>query len=219
MRGWLGVLAMSVAVVSASGQTASTEYQTGTITAVTARQSPGQHDTDVTQYDVSVRVGDTQYVVLYTPANGANTVKFSAGIQLPVLVGCTTLTFNSPVSGKTEVPILSHEALPAKSPDLTATCGSYFSYKLQHLSEILSLTESQQDAIKPILEQETGEVSQICFNPVLSRQDKLNRYKKIVRTSDEKIKPLLSAPQLQKLQDLRKEQKRDLEGIIAKQKG
>lgn len=218
MRGWPGVIVLCVAVVCASGQTPSSEYQPGTITAVTARQSPGQHETDVTQYDVSVRVGDTTYVVLYTPPNRSNTVKFSAGNQLLVLVGSTTLTFNSAVSGKTEVPILSRDTVPAKSPDLAQACGGYFSKKLQHLSAILALTEGQQAEIRPIFEQETGEVGQICLNPALSREEKLNRYKKIVRASDEKIKPSLSAPQLQKLQDLRREQKRDLEGIIAKYK-
>jgi hypothetical protein len=56
------------------------------------------------------------------------------------------------------------------------------------------------------------------LNPVLSREEKLNRFKKIVRASDEKMKPLLSTTQLQKLQDLRKEQKRNLAAIIEKQK-
>jgi hypothetical protein len=218
MRGCLGVIMIYVAVVSASGQTPSSKYQPGTITAVTPRQGPGQHETDVTQYDVSVKVGDTTYVVLYTPPNRANTVKFSAGLGLLVLVGSNTLTFNSVLSGKTEVPILSRETLPAKRLDSSQFCGEYFSKKLQHLSEILALTDDQQAQVKPVLEQETGELGQICFNPVLSPKEKLNLYKKIVRVSDEKIKPLLSAPQLQRLQDLRKEQKRNLEGMFAKQK-
>jgi hypothetical protein len=218
MRGWLGSILMCLAVVSAPGQTPSSEYQRGAITAVTARQSPGQHDTDVTQYDVSVKVGDTTYVVLFTPPNRSNTVKFSAGSELLVLVGSTTLTFNSALTGKTEVPILSRETQPAKSFDLAQACGGYFSKKLQHLSEILSLTEGQQAEMRPIFEQETGEVGQICSNSVLSREEKLSQYKKIVRSSDEKVKPLLSANQLQKLQDLRKDQKRELEAIIAKQK-
>jgi hypothetical protein len=218
MRGWLGLILMCLAVVSAPAQTPSSKYQPGTITAVTARQAPGQHDTDVTQYEVSVKVGDTKYVVLYTPPNRANTVKYSAGNQLLVLVGANALTFNSAISGKTEVPILSRETLPANSPDWSQACGEYFSKKMQHLSEILALTEDQQTAVRRAFEQESGEVGQVCSNPVLSREEKLNQYKKIVRTSDEKIKPLLSGVQLQKLQDLRKDQKRDLEEVIAKQK-
>jgi hypothetical protein len=218
MRGWLGLILMCVAVVSAPSQTPSSRYQRGTITAVAAHETPGQRETDVTQYDVSVEVGDTKYVVLYKPPNGTDTVKYRAGLDLLVLVGTTTLTFNSPLSGTTEVPILRREALPAKTLDWSQACSGYFSKKLQHLSEVLSLTEGQQSQVKPIFEQESGEVGQICFNPVLSREEKLNRYKKIVQASDEKIKPLLSAAQLQKLQDLRREQKRDLKEIIAKQK-
>ena len=218
MRGWLSVILLSIAVSSAPGQTLSAKYQPGTITAVTARQSPGQHDTDVTQYEVSVRVGDTTYVVLFTPPNRSNTVKSWAGNELLVLVGSDTLTFNGALTGKTEVPILSRETLSAQSPDWSQACGQYFSKKLEHLSEILALTENQQAEIRPILEQETGQVGQICSNPVLSREDKLNQYKRIVRASDQKVRPLLSASQLQKLQDLRKAQKQDLEGIIAKQK-
>ena len=95
-------------------------------------------------------------------------------------------------------------------------CG-HFSEELQHLSGILALTENQQPEIQPILEQETREVTEICSNPAFSRVDKVNQYKRLVRASNEQIKPLLSASQLQKLQNLRKEQKQDLEGVIARQ--
>jgi hypothetical protein len=95
-------------------------------------------------------------------------------------------------------------------------CGP-FGQELQHSSEILALTENQQAEIQPILERETEDLTEICCNPVLSRVDKVNQYKRLVRASDEKIKPLLSAGQLPKLQNLRKQQKQDLEGIIAKQ--
>ena len=218
MRRWLGVILVCLAAVLAPGQTPSSKYQPGTITAVAARQNQGQHESDVTQYEVSVRVGDTEYLVLYTPPHGINTVKFSAGFELLVLVGSTTLTFNSTLSGKTEVPILSRKTLPAKSLDISRICGEYFTLKMQHLSEVLALSEGQQAEVKPVFEQEAGEVGPICFNPVLSRKDKLSKYKTIVRASDEKIKPLLSASQLQKLQDLRKEQEQNLEAILTKLK-
>ena len=100
--------------------------------------------------------------------------------------------------------------------NLSQACG-HFSQDLQHFPEILALTENQQAEIKPILEEETWELTEICSDPISSRVDKVNRYKRLVRASDEKIKPLLSASQSQKLQSLRKQQKQDLEGIIAKQ--
>jgi hypothetical protein len=217
MRSWLGVILVCLTLLSAIGQTPSSRYQPGTIMAVTARQKPGQPDSDVTQYDVSVRVGNTKYAVLFTPPSGVNTVKYLVGDQLLVLVGSKTLTFNSPVSGKTEVPILSRQTLPSAQLDASNVCGQYSSLKMQNLSEKLALTDEQQAQIRPISEQEAGEVGEICFNPVLSSEDKLNRYEQIVQASDAKMKPLLSASQLQKLQGLRKGQKQELKKIIAQQ--
>ena len=218
MRRCLIMVLLCAATLSLLGQTPSDKYQTGTIMAVSPHQAPGQHDTEVTQYDVSVKVGDTTYVVLFTPPNGANRVKYSVGDDLLVLVGSTTLTFNSALSGKTEVPIVSHETVPTETLDWAKAPNQYFSMKLQNLSEKLVLTDDQRAKIKPILEQEAGEVAQIFANPVLSPKDKLNQYERIVRTSDGKIKPLLSATQLQKLQDLRKGQKQDVKRIIEEQK-
>src|SRR5579864_8360781 len=211
----LTVILICIATLPAAGQAPSSQYEPGAITAVTAHRTPGQPEADVTQYDVSVRVGNTSYVVLFTPTNGSNTVKYSVGIERLVLVGSDTLTFNDAVAGKIEVPILSRTTIPAQSLDWTRVCGQYFSLKLQHLTEILALSDNQQAEIKPIVEQETAEVGEICFNPVLSRDDTLKQYEKILRASDAKIKPLLSATQLQKLQDLRKGQKQDAKKIIA----
>ena len=165
-----------------------------------------------------MKVANATYVVLFTPPNGANRVKYAAGDGLLVLVGSNTLTFNSALSGKTEVPILSRSTVPAQSLDWSKAPGQYFSMKLQNLSQKLSLTDDQQAKIKPILEQEAGEVGEICVNPVLSSGDKLKQYDKIVLASDERIKPRLSTRQVQKLEDLRKNQKQDLKRIIAEQK-
>jgi hypothetical protein len=218
MRRWLAVALMCVVVLSALGQTLASKYQPGTITAVVAHQSPDQQESNIPQYDVSVRVGNTSYVVLYAPPNGANGVKLAAGIEVLVLVGSKTLTFNSRVSGTTEVPILSRETLAPQSLDSSKICGQYFTLKLQRLTEILVLTDAQQAEIRPILEQEAGEVNEICFNPALSQNDTLKQYEKILQASDEKIKPKLFGDQLQKLQDLRKGQKQDIKRIIAEQK-
>lgn len=214
----LGVILICVTAASAFGQTPSSNYQSGTIMAVKPHQIPGQADSDVTQYDVSVKVSDTTYVVLFTPPNGSNTVKFAAGVDLLVLVGSNTLTFNSSLSGKTEAPILRRETTPTGKLDPSKVCGQYMTVKLQHLSESLALTNDQQAKIKPILEQEAGEVGEICFDPALSQANTLKQYEKILAASDAKIKPLLSAAQLQELRDLRKDQKQDVKRIIAEQK-
>ena len=208
-----------VAAVSGFAQAPSSDqYQTGTITAVAPHQNGNASDS-AARYDVSVKVGNTVYTVLYTPPNGANTVEYSAGFDLLVLVGTDTLTFNSKLSGKTEVPILRRETVAASSGlDLSKLPSQYFTMKQQHLSEVLSLTEDQLAKIKPILEQESGEAKQFLGNPAVSRKDQVNRWEKLVQSSDEQIKPFLSQTQQQKLRDLRSEQKQELKKLISNQK-
>jgi hypothetical protein len=147
-------------------------------------------------------------------------VEYSAGLDKLVLVGTDTLTFNSDLSGKTEVPILRRrQVLPAPNDlDWTKAPGQYFSLKLKHLSDTLGLSEDQQVKIKPILEQEAGELGPLWDNPVISRKEKLDSLEKIVQASDAKIKPLLSETQAQKLEEMRKEQKQELKKRIAEQK-
>ena len=89
--------------------------------------------------------------------------------------------------------------------------------KQQHLSEALGLTDDQQAKIKPTLEQESGEAGTILWDPVLSRKDKLKRYEKLVVASDAKIKPILSTTQVDRLLELRKQQKAELRKLIAEQ--
>ncbi|MGZ4856151.1 MAG: hypothetical protein ACXVKH_13220, partial [Candidatus Angelobacter sp.] len=166
MRRLLVLILMCGAVLTASSQTPASNYEPGVITAVAPHQTPGHNEADVTQYDVSVRVGNISYVVLYAPPNGLISVRFATGIEKLVLVGSNVLTFNDPAAGTTEVPILSRKTLPPESLNWSKVCGQYFSLKLQHLTEVLTLSDDQQTTVKPILEQEAGEVSQICFNPV-----------------------------------------------------
>jgi hypothetical protein len=217
MLEWLVVALMSFGTLQAPCQ--SSKYEPGTITRVTSHQrAPGEPD-NVARYDVAVKVGNTVFVVLYTPPSGANGVEHSAGHTILVLVGSDTLTFNSAISGTTEVPILSRETLPVQpGPDWSKASGQYFSMKQQHLAETLELSEDQQAKIKPILEQETGEAGQFLGNPVLSRTEQLKRWEKVVQASDAKIKPLLSDVQLDKLQQLRTQQKEELKRIIAEGK-
>lgn len=217
MRKRLGWILILVAMVYNFAQTSSSKYQPGTITAVVAHQnSPGESSSDIVRYDVSVEVGNTEYVVLYTPPNGANSVEYSVGMELLVLVGSNDLTFNSKLSGTTDVPILRRQVLTAKSGlDLSRIPSQYFAMKQRHLSEVLRLTDDQQAKIKPILEQEAGEASQFLGNPVISRKDQMNRWEKLVQASDAKIKPFLTQAQADQLQALRREQKQDLKKLTS----
>ena len=61
-----------------------------------------------------VKVGDTIYVELYTPPQGEETVKYSAGRDLLVLVGKRTIRYNDILGQSFEVPIESQK--PAAKP-------------------------------------------------------------------------------------------------------
>ena len=214
MKRSLVVFMLCMSALASFGQTPSSKYQPATIISVRAHDSSGKNATDRMQYDVSVRVGNTLYVVLYT-SRGSNFVEFSAGNELLVLVGETTLRFNDSLSGETDVPILSQKAVPPRSLDLTRICGQYFSLKLQRLSEALALTDAQVIKVRPVLEQEAGEVDEICFNPALSQKEQVEHFEKIVRASDKRIAPLLSSSQLRQLQDLRKQQEQKARDLLA----
>jgi hypothetical protein len=103
-------------VSSAFCQTAS-KYQVATIMDVKTHQAAGSSDSAAVSYDVSLKVGDTIYLVLYTPPLGMNTVKYAAGRELLVLVGKKTITYNDMLGQSTDVPIVGQKPAPeAKRP-------------------------------------------------------------------------------------------------------
>jgi len=79
------------------------KYEVAAITDVKTHQDSSS---EVVSYDVSVKVGDTLYVVLYTPPPGMNAVKYAAGRELLVLVGKKTITYNDMLGQSFEVPIV-----------------------------------------------------------------------------------------------------------------
>jgi len=190
------------------------KFRPGTIMAVTPHpNSANGQDHDGPAYDVSVKVGDTLYVVLYAPHNASRTVAYTAGMQLLVAVNKDTLTFNrqeTPV----DVPILRRESLPpGPTLDWSKAPGQYFSMKLENLTTKLGLTDDQQTKIKPILEQESGELAPYWNNPSVTRKEKLDILEKVVLSSDAKMKPILTADQWDKLQTMRTAQKQELKDL------
>ena len=176
------------------------------------KNAPGD---DVLKYDVSLKIDNTLYVVMYTPPSGSKGVEYAVGQDVVALVGSDSITVTR-LGTTSESPILSRETLPPQSAlDWTRMPSEYFSMKLRNLSEKLSLSEEQQAKIKPVLEQEAAESGQITANPVLSLEDKLSRLEQIVRASDQKIKPVLLAGQWQTLQGLRSEQKQEIKQFLA----
>ena len=106
MRKVVFVVCVCLAAFPLCGQSPA-KYQVATITDVKTHQG----SSDVVSYDVSVRVGDTQYVVLYTPPLGMNMVKYAAGRELLVLVGKKTITYNDMLGQSFEVPIVSQQSV------------------------------------------------------------------------------------------------------------
>ena len=100
----MGLILIFLTVFPAFGQSTS-KYQVGTITEVKAHQVVGSAASDAASYDVSVKIGETIYLVLYTPALGEDTVKYAAGRDLLVLVGKNTITYNDIVGRSFAVPI------------------------------------------------------------------------------------------------------------------
>ena len=88
------------------------KYEVATIAEVKPHQSTGTSPSDAPSYDVSVRVGDTIYLVLYTDSLGTGTVKYAAGREVLVLVGEKTIRYNNILGQSFEVPIVSRKRAP-----------------------------------------------------------------------------------------------------------
>jgi hypothetical protein len=100
------------------------KWVVGTITDVRIHQTPNPDDFGTVSYDVSVKVGNTVYVVLYTPPLGEETVKYAGGRDLLVLVGKSTIRYNDMLGQSHDVPIESQRptAKPT-SPRLVSPAG------------------------------------------------------------------------------------------------
>jgi hypothetical protein len=86
-----------------------TKYELGTIMAVKPHTTEAGVSDD-TRYDISLKVGGTMYLVLYTPTLGMSDVKYWAGRDLLVFVGEKTVTFNDVLGHPREVRIISRKA-------------------------------------------------------------------------------------------------------------
>jgi hypothetical protein len=113
MRRLIAVIGLCLLTFPALCQSTS-KYQVGFITEVKPRQAAGDDASDPTSYDVSVKVGDTIYVVLYTQPLGELPAKYARGHELLVLVGKNTITYNDMLGRSYQVPIESQR--PAAEP-------------------------------------------------------------------------------------------------------
>lgn len=102
--------------LAAVGQPTS-KYQVAIITEVNPRQVAGGAASEPASYDVSVKVGETIYVVLYKQPLGEIPAKYEIGRELLVLVGKDTITYNDVLGRSLQVPIESQRpATDSKRP-------------------------------------------------------------------------------------------------------
>lgn len=110
----MGIFCIFLTAFPAFCQSAS-KWQVGTVTEVRIHNTAEKVGaSDAASYDVSVKVGGTIYVVLYTPPLREETVKYAAGRDLLVLVGKNTIRYNDLLWQPYEAPIESQR--PARSP-------------------------------------------------------------------------------------------------------
>jgi hypothetical protein len=110
----LAVICICLSSVFAFSQSATkSKYRIATVLAVSPHDSTTAADSSTASYDVSVKIGNTVYVVLYTPPLGMQNAKYAAGAEVVVLVGEKTITYNDISGSSVEVPILRRKTLAA----------------------------------------------------------------------------------------------------------
>lgn len=102
----LGLISICLMTLSALGQSTST-YEVATIVDVKTHQAVAGGASGVPSYDVSIKVGNTIYLVFYTPQFGIDTIKYKTGRNLLVLVGKNVITYNDILGQSIDVPIVS----------------------------------------------------------------------------------------------------------------
>jgi hypothetical protein len=181
------------------------------------RHGDASSGSKVAAYDITVRIDDTAYIVLYATLHGEKTAEYAVGHEFLFCVRENSIKFPERFGGHTELPILVANKAPAQPAiDWSRAPSQYFVMKMKNLSTSLNLSDEQQFSIKSIAQQETAEAGAVIFTPVVSRKERLSQWQKIVRSSDLKMKPLLTAEQWGKLQEMRKDQEQELKGLIAK---
>lgn len=111
----LASLTMILIAAILLGQSAPRKYQSARILKITKQQdsaSKKSGDSSVERYEVSLRVKDTDYLALYTPAPGAHGFQYLAGMDILVLVESDTITFNDILGRSIKIPIISRKPAP-----------------------------------------------------------------------------------------------------------
>ncbi len=108
-----------VVAVWCLGQSPPAKWQVATIMASKAHVPAPGEDSSVVRYDVTLRVANTEYVVLYAPPDGTpkDIVKYRLGIDGLVLVGTDTIKYNDMLGITREVSIISRRNIPSATAE------------------------------------------------------------------------------------------------------
>lgn len=122
MKTALMLLLYLLLAVTCLGQSSAPKWQVATITGVKVHEPAAGNDSSEAQYEVTSRIENTEYVVLYVAPRGSvpDIVRYHLGQEVPVLVGTDTIKYNDITGTTREVPILSRRKIPttaAKKPD------------------------------------------------------------------------------------------------------
>ena len=100
------------------GQSSAAKWKVATITGVKVHEPAGGNDSSAAQYEVTSRIENIEYVVLYVAPAGSlpDVARYRLGQEVPVLVGTDTIKYNDMTGTTREVPILSRRNLPASTP-------------------------------------------------------------------------------------------------------
>ena len=109
MLRFVSAILLCLVTLQAFGQSGS-KYQSATIMDVKSHQDASADSSGAAAYDVALRVGDTIYMVLYTPPVDTGSVKYAAGRELLVLVKEKTIRYNDILGQPYEMPIIGRKA-------------------------------------------------------------------------------------------------------------
>ena len=85
-------------------------------TVMSVKKNANQVDKDHDSYDVTIRVADIDYVVVYSQPVGGGLIEYTAGRDGPVLVKEKTLTLRDKRGNPIELPIVQRRSVLKKQP-------------------------------------------------------------------------------------------------------
>jgi hypothetical protein len=118
MRTALTLLLSLLLAATCLCQSSTAKWKVATITGVKLHEPAAGNDSSAPQYEVTSKIEDTEYVVLYVAPAGSlpDTARYRLGQDVPVLVGTDAIKYNDMTGTTREVPILSRRNLPTSTP-------------------------------------------------------------------------------------------------------